>query len=523
MSKVDIISVLQEQLKSSNATIASLLGQVERLNRTIDGLKGTIQNLEALLKERDESLVAAKNQASGLAKLLNPKSEKQPLEKKQPLTSQELEERNAKIKEAAKQRGNNGAKRKMHFEMETIEQTLYPSEIENPELYPKFSCTQTTRYEMIPPRFIKHIYNIVTIKKDNVLYSAKAPLSPIQNSNFDSSFIAGIAELRYLYSMPVERIVKYFQSHGFDITKQTAHGLLTKTEYHFKKLYDALRIAIKEDPYLIGDETYHRVLNPCKEGGSMKAYVWGLLAVHLKLAYFFYDDGSRRQEVILQELADFFGLIQSDGLKAYKNLEKGSGGNIIRAACLQHCKRAFIDKDLENNEDAKEVTRLCNQLYNEEHKHTIGLNGWTTEQNLEWRQTYAKPILRSLSVKLKEIVNNEQKYPPSCKLRKAAVYMLNEWDGIETIFTRGDVALDSNAIERLNRYVSLSRKNSLFFGSHAGARRGCFFYSLACSCRLNGINFFEYMTDVLNSMAQMKDGLPPESYRDLLPDRWKKE
>jgi transposase len=39
--------------------------------------------------------------------------------------------------------------------------------------------------------------------------------------------------------------------------------------------------------------------------------------------------------------------------------------------------------------------------------------------------------------------------------------------------------------------ISLSRRNSLFFGSHAGARRAAMFYSLACSCRLQGVNFFE--------------------------------
>ena len=53
--------------------------------------------------------------------------------------------------------------------------------------------------------------------------------------------------------------------------------------------------------------------------------------------------------------------------------------------------------------------------------------------------------------------------------------------------------LDHNDIERLNRYVSLSRRNSLFFGSHKGAERGAMFCPLVCSCRLYGVNFFEYI------------------------------
>ena len=65
--------------------------------------------------------------------------------------------------------------------------------------------------------------------------------------------------------------------------------------------------------------------------------------------------------------------------------------------------------------------------------------------------------------------------------------------------------------------------NSLFFGSHAGAKRGCIFYSLACSCREMGINFFDYLSDVLNRTAAMPPGSKPEAYRNLLPDKWTKE
>lgn len=84
-----------------------------------------------------------------------------------------------------------------------------------------------------------------------------------------------------------------------------------------------------------------------------------------------------------------------------------------------------------------------------------------------------------LKEKLLQIKGNQKKYPLKSPMYKAANYMLNEWDGIETIPSSGDYSMDNNLIERLNRYVSLSRKNSLFFGSHEGAKRDCIFYSLA--------------------------------------------
>ena len=71
---------------------------------------------------------------------------------------------------------------------------------------------------------------------------------------------------------------------------------------------------------------------------------------------------------------------------------------------------------------------------------------------------------------------------PKTDKHEAVHYMLNEWDALMNIFTRGDYHLDNNLVERLNRYISLSRRNSLFFGSHTGAKRTAMFYSLACSC-----------------------------------------
>ena len=110
---------------------------------------------------------------------------------------------------------------------------------------------------------------------------------------------------------------------------------------------------------------------------------------------------------------------------------------------------------------------------------------------------------------------------PKTEIYDAVHYMLGEWDALMNIFKRGDYHLDNNDIERPNRYISLSRRNSLFFGSHKGAERGAMFYSLVCSCRLNGVNFFEYISDVINKAAALPPNTPLEKYRILLPDKWK--
>ena len=178
---------------------------------------------------------------------------------------------------------------------------------------------------------------------------------------------------------------------------------------------------------------------------------------------------------------------------------------------------------MDGNPDAEEILSAANLLYENDHKHRIGKDGWTVEDNLQWRQEYAPPILNKLKAILLRVQAQTDKYPPKSLMSKSVNYFLNEWDGIEAIATGGDYSWDNNLIERINRYISLSRKNSLFFGSHAGAERGAIFYSLACSCRLHKVNFFEYLSDVLNRVAEMPNGAPVEAFRELLPDRWKKK
>ena len=520
MGKDMIIRILQGQLEAANATILQQSLTISGLNATVADLKAAVANLESLLAERDGSLAKAQSQMRGMAKIMEKKSERQRPKAEAPGTEEERKAEEDRRAAERKARGNNDAKRDMHFEVETLIHEVYAPGCEG---MPSMSVRESVRYRMIPLRFVKDVYRIHTVKVGDRLVSGTAPRTPLQNSRYDGSFVAGIAQLRYMYAMPVERIVSLFRDNGFNLGKQTAHGLLKKTAWMFENLYRAMRGAVKEDGYLCCDETYHKVLvDPASNSGkgSRKGYIWAMVAVHLGLVYFFYEDGSRSERVILDELRGYGGVIQSDGLRAYKSVMERSDGEILRLSCLQHCKRGFVD--MKGNPDADEILSLANELYVNEHRHHIGSKGWTVEDNLRWRQEYAPPILERLKHALLRVQAQKDKYPPSSQMEKAANYFLNEWDGIEAIASGGDYSWDTNIIERLNRYISLSRRNSMFFGSHAGAERGAVFYSLACSCRLHKINFFEYISDVLNRMAYMRNGARPEDFRELLPDRWKK-
>ena len=112
MTNKEIIELLKEQIDAGREREMKLLEQISELTAEIASLK------EALLK-KGESLDKQKRIARGLSKLMGNSSEKRMPE---PLPDgEELKRREEERKAARKARGNNGAKRDMHHELETVE------------------------------------------------------------------------------------------------------------------------------------------------------------------------------------------------------------------------------------------------------------------------------------------------------------------------------------------------------------------------------------------------------------------
>lgn len=523
MQKDRIIELLEDQNKNLSEQITSAGKREEQsqllireLTVQVRQLNETIRSLEEALILKDGKLKKQENISRGLGKLISNESEKQIVEK--PEVTPEM----ASPRPSFKERGNNKSKRKEHFEVE--EQII---EV-NPE-HPLFSMSvakfmgyrDSIRYVYIPPKFIKYIYRQNIYSFNGTVISGCAPAAPFLNSQYDGSFVAGLCQLRYIYSMSVERIISFFRENGFELEKPTAHHLLGKTADLFENLYKALKAVVLEDSYLCCDESYHKVLveeKNSKGKGVKQGYVWAAVAANLKLILYLYENGSRSEKVLLDLLAEYEGTVQSDAYAPYRKLESDAYPKITRIACLQHVKRKFLE--IKEDPDAQKIVELTNKLYRKEHEHRVGKQGWTSKDNLRHRKKYAPGILKEIKQELLRIKSSPDLLPKS-ELLVAVNYMLSQWEAIKDIFTKGNYHLDNNLVERYNRYISLSRRNSLFFGSHKGAERGVIFYSLACSCRMQGINTFEYIADIINKVAKLPPNTDIKAYRDLLPDKWK--
>lgn len=520
MNQREIIELLQRQNEVLTDTNRSLSAQLSEALAKIDSLLEQVKSLEESLLQKVKNLQAQKNINKGLAKIMRNESEVQkPAQPEK--TDEELAAEKERKAAERKEKGNYGAKRDAHYECRTKYVHIYPdTKGTEADRIREIGCREVIRFGCDPMTFTKTVYILHTVSADGEILEPSTPPSAFFNSNYEASFVAAMLELRHLHSMPVERIVKYFNSNGFDLKKPTAHHLLTLSSKMLENIHKAMRSAVLADPYIGCDETYSfvRVGEPNAKGKKVKkGYMWVAVSHTIGLVYFFYSKGSRKADVFLDFIKDYQGIIQSDGLGVYRKTGKDPWNGIVRLPCAQHIKREFLD--LKEITAAREIVDLYNSLYHNDHEFEKKNPGWIEDAKLAWRKIYAPPILKDIRDKLNRI-KDDPNLPPDCALRDAVTYALNEMDDLEKIFEYGHTKLDNNTVERINRAISLHRRNSLFFGSHAGAERHAIFYSLACSCRNLGINFRQYIIDTLNAAAKLPPTATTETWRELLPDRY---
>jgi len=76
----------------------------------------------------------------------------------------------------------------------------------------------------------------------------------------------------------------------------------------------------------------------------------------------------------------------------------------------------------------------------------------------------------------------------------------------------------TNVVERAIRPVTITRKNSLFAGSDAGARHWAIANTLIQTCKLNNVEPLAYLTDVLQRIVSGRT--KSHELRTLLPWDW---
>jgi hypothetical protein len=138
------------------------------------------------------------------------------------------------------------------------------------------------------------------------------------------------------------------------------------------------------------------------------------------------------------------------------------------------------------------------------------------ERNLDYeairtvRHGQAVPILAELGKWMKE---QYMQVTPKSPIGKALAYSIERWDKLSLYTNDGMLNIDNNPVENSIRPIALGRKNYLFAGSHEAARRSGMLYSLLGTCKMHGIEPYNWLKNTLQKIADH----PVNKVHELLP------
>lgn len=330
-----------------------------------------------------------------------------------------------------------------------------------------------------------------------------ASVFPLERARPGAGLLADIIVSKYVDHLPLHRQEQIFLRHGIELPRQRMCDWVTGVVDLLEPLYRESNREVLKSSYVPADETTIKVQDNETPGKCHTGYLWGFLGPPNKV--WFHYAPSRAGTVPKEILKDFKGTIQTDAYAGYNKVL--IPGQCVRIACLAHVRRKFIEAQSSAGKESGKVLALIAELYR------VEKSSRSPETRLEIRQTKSKRVMNNLMEYLHALQGCAL---PQSELAKAIRYALDQETEIRRILENGSYELDNNAIERQMRPIAVGRKNYLFAGSHEGARRAAVLYSFFGSCRLNKVNPWVWLSDVLRRISSDRS----VTAADLLPHRW---
>ncbi len=318
------------------------------------------------------------------------------------------------------------------------------------------------------------------------------------------SLISQIITDKFLYHLPEHRQSKRFKDVGLEIATSSINRWVHSTADKIYPIYAAQMQRVLSANYIQVDETSHSIID--RKGSARKGYIWVVRSVLFPGVFFYYDKGSRSQEVVLKMLKNYQGALQTDGYAAYSIFEEKKG--VLPLGCMAHVRRKF-ETALTTTPQAQKALDYIALLYMLEGN--LKEQGADYNQIREEREQKAYPILQQMESWMKETFRN---CTPKSPLGKAISYAFGMWPRISRYCKEGYFHIDNNAVENTIRPIVLGRKNYLFSGNDSGAEDNCIFYTLLGSCLQAGINPQQWLTSTLEKIPTLQT---PINWEELLP------
>ena len=383
---------------------------------------------------------------------------------------------------------------------------------------------RSERLDVVPPKFRV----IVTRRpkyafrgRDGVI-QALAPAHIVESGLPTERLLAYIAVSKYADGLPLYRQEAIYLRDGVEVSRSLMAQWMGHLGFELQICADYILERVKEGERVFADETTLPTLAP-GSGKTTKAWLWAYArddrpyggSSPPMVAYRFED--SRGADCVARHLAGFSGILQVDGYSAYTSLAKtraktGSNETIQLAGCWAHLRRKFYDLHISGVSKAATDTIIAmTELWRLEDE----VRGKDADSRSTLRQEKSAAIVASLfDLWEKEL----GKISGKSKTAEAIRYALTRREALERFLTDGRVEIDSNIVERAIRPQTITRKNSLFAGSEGGGRTWATLATLLQTCKMNGVDPLDWLSQTLTRIAQ---GWPVSEIEALMPWNFK--
>jgi hypothetical protein len=254
-----------------------------------------------------------------------------------------------------------------------------------------------------------------------------------------------------------------------------------------------------------------------KQGVMQKAWFWTVAAEGQGVAFVY--SSSRSNQVVGQILGEHCKKFITDGYAAYDIYQKfreeslsESASPVVHARCWAHTRRKFFEAKEHSPPEADNALRIIGKLFEIEAK----------AKKLELEDTAAlrREQSRALVDEFFDYLHAlwfQKMLDGTSLLGKAVQYARNAESGLREFLSHPDIPISTNDVERAIRPVAIGRKNWLFCWSEVGAKYAAIAFTLVECCKMNGVDPFEYLSDVLVRI----DSHPARDVHLLTPRLWK--
>ena len=364
---------------------------------------------------------------------------------------------------------------------------------------------------------VQHDYEIIVYKDKNGKmccgYFPKADepsvIDCFPGTHASSSLLANLVFNKYHMNTPVYREMVRLLNNRMNMSRNTVYNWFVKGSKHLNKVLPVLKEKLLAKGAVVNcDETWCRVKVKGKYG---KKYIWCMVNKEAKVAVYFYDDGSRGRKV----LRDFLGetkidALQSDGFNVYMYLDNELV-DVDHLCCFAHARAKFqYAFEQGKDADAEYFIRLIGWLYDQEEQYR--LRHLTPEQIRKERQgEKTSKIISQIRQRLDKLLADGNGMRGDL-MQKALNYLNSFWNQLILYLKDGRYNIDNSLAERTLRPMTVERKNSLTFGSHAGAEISVIYHTFIETCKMCGVSTLEYFKEFFKAIMQGR-----KDYENMLP------